>query len=110
MLIHALLESCAAPASKIAIDSTTGFHGEKTTPCEEPSTPRPLLRGLLRFVAAASLAVAAVQDSSAQSAQITGRVTDPTGAVVSRAEIRVSHVGTTLEKTSATNDAGIYVL
>jgi len=54
--------------------------------------------------------LAAVQDSSAQSAQITGRVTDPTGAVVSRAEIRVSHVGTTLEKTSATNDAGIYVV
>ncbi|HWB95911.1 MAG TPA: carboxypeptidase-like regulatory domain-containing protein, partial [Bryobacteraceae bacterium] len=51
-----------------------------------------------------------MQIAHAQSAQITGRVTDPSGAVVSRAEIEVTHVETGVRNTSVTNDSGIYVV
>jgi hypothetical protein len=110
VLIHSFPASFAALGLKIgAFTGPSSYRGEKF-PSGSTETPRRRLPGLLRLVAAGCLALAAAEDSFAQSAQITGRVTDPTGAVVSGAEIRVSHVGTTLENTSVTNDAGIYVL
>ncbi len=71
---------------------------------------RLFLERLPGLVIVAGLAFVGARSSYGQSAQITGRVTDPTGAVVSRAEIGVIHVQTGLRKTSITNDSGIYVI
>jgi hypothetical protein len=62
------------------------------------------------LVVASALLLTGVQSSYAQTAQITGRVTDASGAVVLRAEISVSNVETKFQKTSVTNEVGIYVL
>ena len=67
-------------------------------------------RQVLRLLAVAVIAMLGVQTSSAQSAQITGRVTDASDAVVSGATIEVTQVDTGVRKTSVTNDSGIYVV
>ena len=67
-------------------------------------------RQILRLLAVAVMAMLGVQTSSAQSAQITGRVTDASDAVVSGAMIEVTQVDTGVRKTSVTNDSGIYVV
>ena len=68
---------------------------------------RRLIQILPGLVVIAGLLVTCVPGSYAQSAQITGRVTDPSGAVVPGVEIAVTNVQTSV---LVTNGAGIYVL
>src|SRR5216117_316190 len=71
---------------------------------------RRLIQILPSLVVIAGLLVTCVPGSHAQSAQITGRVTDPSGAVVPGVEIAVTNVRTGVQKTTVTNGAGIYVI
>ena len=71
---------------------------------------RRLIQILPGLVVIAGLLVTCVPGSYAQSAQITGRVTDPSGALVPGVEIAVTNVQTSVQKTIVTNGAGIYVL
>jgi hypothetical protein len=73
-------------------------------------TVRGALYRLLWFVMMAGIVLSRGQNAFAQSAQITGRVTDATGAVVSRASITIANIATKLEKTSVTNEVGVYVV
>ena len=43
-------------------------------------------------------------------AQIRGKVTDPSGAVVSGAKVRLTDVATGIETSTTSNDSGIYTL
>lgn len=56
------------------------------------------------------LAAAAAIWAQAESGQVTGTVTDPTGAVVANAGVKAVNSQTGAERTSATNSAGIYVI
>jgi len=71
---------------------------------------RRLIQILPGLVVIAGLLVTCVPGSYAQSAQIIGRVTDPSGAVVPGMEIAVTNVQTSVQKTIVTNGAGISVL
>lgn len=115
MLIQSDLKCCLALGSRIGDNPVAGFHNGYPGQSENPgfrqvSIVRWLLRRWLCLVAATGLVLTGVQSSYAQSAQITGRVTDPSGAVVSGAEISVSNVETKLQKVSVTNEVGIYVV
>lgn len=66
-----------------------------------------MLRYFLRILIVVS-AFAAVTIASAQTAQFSGRVTDPQGAVVQGAEVRVVNHATGIERRSETNSDGIY--
>jgi hypothetical protein len=57
----------------------------------------PLLAALVFVTAAASFA---------QTAQVTGRISDQTGSVVPGAQITVVHLGTGLSRESVTNNEG----
>lgn len=46
----------------------------------------------------------------AQTAQVTGRVTDATGAVVPTVPVKVTNVATLVERTTVTNDSGYYTV
>src|SRR6185437_2189792 len=98
------------------------------TPLRGSAEPSTLIRSLLmlhrffscsvlyRFAyAAALLALAAlllVPHLSAQteSATVLGRVTDPTGAVLSNVEIEISNIDTNVAVTSSTNSEGLYAI
>ncbi len=54
--------------------------------------------------------LAAVGTVMAQTAQLTGRVTDPTGAVISGASVVAANEATGVEYRTVTTDAGYYVL
>ena len=63
------------------------------------------------YAAVAVLAIAVLGAPSAQaqvSAAISGRVTDPTGAVVSGATVAAKNVDTGVARTTMTDDAGRY--
>src|ERR1700722_6718517 len=58
----------------------------------------------LSFLAVLNLSVMA----SAQTAQLSGRVTDPVQAVVANAEVRIVNQGTSVELKAKTNADGLY--
>ncbi len=55
-------------------------------------------------------ALAAVAPLLAQSAQVTGRVADPTGAVIPLAEVAVTNVDSGGRRTASTNEQGYYTV
>ena len=55
-----------------------------------------------------SLSLLAVSTLSAQTASVTGRITDPTGAVIPRASIVAKNVATGLERKAQANESGDY--
>jgi hypothetical protein len=63
---------------------------------------------LFRLIGLAALTAAGLLAQSAGSGTITGTVTDPAGAVVPGAQVVVHNVGTGIDRTTGTNDAGIY--
>ena len=58
--------------------------------------------------AAAFVVCAAVLD--AQTAQTSGRITDPTGSVVPEAKIVITNVDTGVERDSVSNELGYYTI
>ncbi|MGD0911013.1 MAG: TonB-dependent receptor [Terracidiphilus sp.] len=60
----------------------------------------------LGFLAALNLSVIA----SAQTAQLSGRVTDPTQAVVANADVRIVNQATSIKTTAKTNGDGLYAI
>jgi len=71
------------------------------------------MRSMLRLGLPTSMLLVSVvsfETVFAQSAQLTGVVTDASSAVVARAQIEATQVETGLVKTTATNEAGIYVV
>ncbi len=69
-------------------------------------------RFLIAWCAAACLATCLVTPATAQTgpAAISGVVTDPTGAVVPQATVRVLNVKTGIERIVETNEAGLYLV
>jgi hypothetical protein len=67
---------------------------------------------MMRFHAASALLAASLFPALlvAQRAQITGRVTDPSAAVIASVEVRVTHTDTDVTRTAATNELGYYTL
>jgi hypothetical protein len=63
-----------------------------------------LLKGVLILLSAAALF------AQSELATLTGTITDPTGAVVSAAEITATNEATSLTSTTQTNDAGRYFI
>ncbi len=66
--------------------------------------------GCARTVLAVIAALLASGTALAQTAQITGRVTDPTGAVVPGASVTVTNAGTGREHNVSTNSDGYYTV
>jgi hypothetical protein len=48
--------------------------------------------------------------ASAQTAQVTGRISDPSGAVVPGAQITVTHVATGINRESVSNSEGFFTI
>ena len=71
---------------------------------------RRILQLLCGLVSLTVMSAFCVQVSYAQHAQITGRVTDPSDAVVPGVEITITNVQMGIQKTTVTNDSGIYVV
>ncbi len=65
---------------------------------------------LLRTVLGAGLMMVCAQVSVAQNARITGRVTDPSEAVVPGTEIKVINENTGIEHSTTSNESGYYVV
>src|SRR5260370_5172455 len=90
-----------------------------TTPSAVPSTlvpshtealmRKPVFVCLLVIVAVLMIS-GVVQAQSAASATITGRVTDPQGAVVANATVTARNVSTGVEHTSTTTGSGFYTI
>jgi outer membrane receptor protein involved in Fe transport len=66
-----------------------------------------MFRLLLPIAAVALLAVYSTP-AQAQTASVTGRITDGSGAVIPGATVTIRNVATALERTTSTNDAGYY--
>jgi outer membrane receptor protein involved in Fe transport len=64
----------------------------------------------LRFPLLAALVLVTAAASFAQTAQVTGRISDQTGAFVPGARITVVHIGTGLSRESVTNDEGYFTI
>lgn len=60
-----------------------------------------MMQRLLLFVAVSGIALA-------QTGEVTGRVTDPTGAIVPGAEVMVKNVDTGVSRQVVSNEAGYY--
>lgn len=56
------------------------------------------------------LSLAAGSAAFAQTGQITGRVADASGAVVAGASVKVKNAGTNVERTTVSNDSGLYTV
>ena len=57
-----------------------------------------------------ALLTAAVAFAQTESARISGRVTDLSGAVIVGAECRVTNIETNVSTTTTTNQDGIYII
>src|SRR5277367_129270 len=66
-----------------------------------------MLKNFLRILIVVSVFAAAIM-ANAQTAQFSGRVTDPQGAVIQGAEVRVVNQATGIERRNETNADGIY--
>lgn len=62
------------------------------------------------FIACASLAFGAAAFAQTDTAALSGRITDPSGAVIARAEVAVTNAATGITVKTVTNDAGVYNL
>src|SRR5258708_20055756 len=70
---------------------------------------KPIFSGFL-ILLTVLLISGVVQAQSAASATITGRVTDPQGAVVANATVTATNVSTGVEHTSTTTGSGFYTI
>jgi hypothetical protein len=68
------------------------------------------MSGLKRFLLLCSLATAPFPLSAQNYGEITGTVTDPTGAVITGATVTVTNTGTNAARNVQTNSAGSYTL
>ncbi len=60
------------------------------------------------FWTALAIAIVAGVPVSAQTATVTGRVTDSTGAIIPAANVVITNVGTGVDRTSGVNESGYY--
>src|SRR5207249_1901497 len=65
-------------------------------------------RGIFLFLAIAIVSTG--QTAFAQKAQINGRITDSTGAVVAGAKVTLTDVDTGINKTATSNEEGYYTV
>jgi hypothetical protein len=64
----------------------------------------------MRFLVAPLYCIALASPLSAQNAQVTGRISDPTGAVIAAAEIRLANIATGDKRTTTSNEQGYYTV
>src|SRR5580698_3311807 len=69
-----------------------------------------MLKKVVRIMAAVVLLICGVSAAAQTTAQFSGRVTDPQGAIVRNAEIRVVNQATGVERRMVTNNDGLYTV
>jgi Carboxypeptidase regulatory-like domain len=69
-----------------------------------------MLKRVVRIMAAVVLLVSGFSATAQTTAQFSGRVTDPQGAIVRNAEVRVVNQATGVERRVATNNDGLYTV
>ncbi|MCI0620992.1 MAG: carboxypeptidase-like regulatory domain-containing protein [Acidobacteria bacterium] len=65
---------------------------------------------LLRVLWLEILVLAGVQLALAQTAQVTGRIADPTGAVIQGAAVTMTHIGKGIDRETHSNEDGYYTV